>query len=70
MELTEVSETISSESIIKMTKTEAKNKIQKLFKQIGNLDYIEIVSNLGLDLKLVVTICEELEKEKKIEGIK
>jgi len=35
----------------------------------GELDYFEIISELDLDLKLVVEICAELEEEKRIEGI-
>lgn len=53
----------------RIIKKEAKQAITDLFKQREELDYIEIMSELGLDLKLVVDICEELEKEEKIEAL-
>ena len=53
----------------RMQKKEAKQAIANLFKQREELDYIVIMSELGLDLKLVVDICEELEKEEKIEAL-
>lgn len=59
-------EIIQQERIIK---EEAKQAITDLFKKREELDYIEIMSELGLDLKLIVDICEELEKEEKIEPL-
>lgn len=53
----------------RIIKKEAKQAITDLFKQREELDYIEIMSELGLDLKLIVDICEELEKEEKIEAL-
>jgi len=46
----------------RIIKEKAKQAITDLFKQREELDYIEIMSELGLDLKLIVDICEELEK--------
>lgn len=53
----------------RIIKKEAKQAITDLFKKREELDYIEIMSELGLDLKLIVDICEELEKEEKIEAL-
>lgn len=70
MEKTEIFEIAPTEISIEVTEEEAKEQILKLFEEKGELDYIEIVSTLDLDLKLVVEICEELEKEKKIGVVK
>ena len=70
VEVIEVSAVSPSEAPVEVKREEAKREILKLFELNGDLDYLEIVSNLGLDLKLVVEICEELEKEKKIAGMK
>ena len=51
-------------------KIEAKNKILGLFIKRKELDYGEIMSELGFDLEIIVEICEELEKEGKIKTIK
>lgn len=61
--------TIENESADEVSREQAKEMILKLFEQKGELDYFEIISELDLDLKLVVEICAELEEEKRIEGI-
>ena len=55
---------------VKISKRRSKKEILRLFEQKGELDYVEIMEALGIDLKLVVEICSELEKESKIEVIK
>lgn len=55
---------------VEIPKKEAKKAILKLFEQKKEIDYDAIVSELGLDLELVVEICSELEKEKIITEIK
>lgn len=47
-----------------ITKKEARAKIIRLFKSSKILYYSDIVEKLGIDLPLVVEICDELEKEK------
>ena len=54
---------------VKVPREDAKEEIIRLFEQRGELDYVEIMEALGLDLKLVVEICDGLEKERKIEAI-
>ena len=49
---------------------ENKEKIRRLFEERKESDYWDIMQILGLDLELIVEICEELEEEGKIEGIK
>ncbi len=49
---------------------ESKEKIKRLFKERKELDYWDIMQALNLDLDLIVELCEELEEEGKIEGIK
>lgn len=46
-----------------ITKKEARTKIIRLFKSGKILYYSDIVEKLGIDLPLVVEICNELEKE-------
>jgi hypothetical protein len=58
------------EEPIKLTKKEAKKSIIELFQKEKNLGYSDIIEKLGVNLDLVVTICKELEKEKKIKSIK
>lgn len=57
------------ESLIEVTKEEAEEMIAKLFDEKGQLDYIEIMTTLDLDPELVISICNELEAEGKIEGV-
>ena len=52
-----------------ISREEAKEKVLKLFEEKGELDYVDIASVLDLDLKLIVEICSELEREKRIEEI-
>ena len=47
-------------------KWESKQKIERLFKKCKTLWYSDIAETLGLDLELVVDICEELIEEGKI----
>jgi len=54
----------------KVSKEEAKEEILRLFEKKGELGYGEIMEALGIDLKLIVEICDELEKESKIEAVK
>jgi len=46
---------------------EAKQKIERLFKERKELDYLDVTEILGLNLKLVIDLCKELELEGKIE---
>ena len=52
-----------------MSRAQAKGAILGLFEQAGELDYLDIVSTLGLDLKLVAELCAELEEEHRIEAV-
>lgn len=59
---------IEDEDSVVIPRKAAKDMILRLFEEKGELDYLEIVSSLGLDLELVVEICAELEEEGRIEG--
>jgi hypothetical protein len=48
----------------------AKRMILDLFSKNSELDYVEIMGTTGLDLELIVSICAELEAEKRIECLK
>lgn len=48
---------------------EARQAVMHLFRQRKELDYGEIMSELGLDLDTTIEVCRELEKEGKIEGV-
>lgn len=64
--------TITEEEIVQrktITRDEAKQAVIELFAQKKELDYAGIMSELGLDLKLIVEVCGELEKEGKIRAI-
>ena len=64
--------TIAEEQIVQrrtITRDEAKQAIIDLFTQRKELDYVEIMSELGLELKSTIEICRELEKEGKIKAI-
>ena len=61
--------TVDDENVVEVSKEQAKEMILKLFEEKGELDYFDIITELDLDLKLVVEICAELEEEKRIEGI-
>lgn len=65
----ELGAVIGHEDNIQVSRKVAKEMVLKLFKEKSELGYSEIISQLDLDLKLVVEICAELEDEKKIEGI-
>lgn len=58
------------EESVEIPKEEAKKAILKLIGRQKQIDYEMIVSQLGLDLKLAVDICTELEKDKIIEEVK
>lgn len=51
------------------TRDEARQAVMDLFTQREELDYAEITSELGLDLRTTIEICRELEKKGKIKGI-
>lgn len=52
-----------------ITRDEARQAVMDLFTQRKELDYGEIMSELGLDLNTTIEVCRELEKEKKVEAI-
>lgn len=52
-----------------ITRDEARQAVMDLFRQRKELDYGEIMSELGLDLDTTIEVCRELEKEKKVEAI-
>lgn len=52
-----------------ITRDEARQAVMDLFAQKKELDYAEIMSELGLDLNTTIEVCRELEKEKKVEAI-
>ena len=49
-----------------LTRDQAKNEIKKLFSRGKTLYYSDISQQLGLDLELVVDICNELQKSGEI----
>jgi len=51
-------------------KEDAKKAITKLFEETSEVGYSDIMEKLGINLDLIIEICEELEKEKRIEEIK
>jgi len=59
-------ETVQHKNI---TRDEARQAVMDLFTRRKELDYVEIMSELGLDLKVIVEVCGELEKEEKIEAL-
>lgn len=55
------------EIVIKeLSREEAKEEIKQLFHSDRTLYYSDIVKELGLDLEMVVDICDELQKSKEI----
>lgn len=54
---------------VKVSTKKAKQLILSLFEKEGELDYIDLTTKLGLDLKIVISICEQLVKEGKIRGL-
>ena len=52
-----------------ITRDKARQAVMDLFAQRKELDYAEIMSELGLDLNTTIEVCRELEKEKKVEAI-
>lgn len=57
------------ETSMEVSREEAKEMVLRLFEQRSELDYGDIFEELGIDLKLIVEICDELEHCKKIEAI-
>lgn len=55
--------------LIKWTRKEARKAILELFKKEGELGYSEIIERLGINLDVVIGICEELKQDKKIEAL-
>jgi len=68
--LAELEERIPEEKVIvlrQLSRGQAKQEIQQLFSSDRTLYYSDIAEELGLDLKLVVEICRELEEAGAIE---
>jgi hypothetical protein len=64
--LTSIEASLLSEKVIilrEISREEAKNEIKKLFSAGKTLYYSDIAQQLGLDLELVVDICNELQKQ-------
>ena len=64
--LAELKNRLSGEEVMvvrDITKEEAKEEIRQLFAKGQTLYYSVIVKELGLDLELVVDVCNELESE-------
>jgi len=64
--LAELKNRLSGEEVMvvrDITKEEAKEEIRQLFSKGQTLYYSDIVKELGLDLELVVDVCNELESE-------
>ncbi len=67
--LTSIEASLPSEKVIilrEISKEEAKNEIKRLFSGGKTLYYSDIAQQLGLDLELVVDICDELQKQGEI----
>ena len=67
--LSELENRDSGEKVIVLrdiTREEAKQEIRQLFSSGRTLYYSDIAEELGLDLKLVVDICRELQENKEI----
>ena len=67
--IAELESKIAQEKVImlrEITREEAKGEIRQLFTSGRTLYYSDIVQELGIDLEMVVDICEELENEKEI----
>jgi vacuolar-type H+-ATPase subunit I/STV1 len=58
------------EEPVRWKKEDAKKAINNLFEQDKELGYSDIIEKLGINLDLVIEICEELRKERRIEEIK
>jgi hypothetical protein len=70
--INKIEDTLPEEEIIilrEISKDEAKREISKLFSKGKTLYYSDIAKQLGLNLKLVVEVCNELQKDKEIEVI-
>lgn len=52
-----------------LSKAEAEQAVLNLFRERKELDYTEIISELGLDLRDTIDICRELEEKGKIKAI-
>ena len=50
-----------------ISREEAKKRIVQLLIEKGQLDYLDILTTLKLDFRLIVDLCEELIEEGKIE---
>lgn len=50
-----------------ITREDAKREIKQLFKSERTLYYSDIVKELGIELEMVVDICNELQEKKEIE---
>ncbi len=67
--LTNIEASLPSEKVIilrELSKEDAKDEIKKLFSSGKTLYYSDIAQQLGLDLELVVDICNELQEQGEI----
>jgi 16S rRNA C1402 (ribose-2'-O) methylase RsmI len=67
--LTSIEASLPSEKVIilrELSKEEAKNEIKRLFSSGKTFYYSDIAQQLGLDLELVVDICNELQEQREI----
>jgi hypothetical protein len=70
-ELDEIKKRMPEEKMVvlrDLTRDEAKQEIQSLFSSGRTLYYSDIAEELGLDLRIVVDLCQELEDEGKVES--
>jgi oligoendopeptidase F len=68
--LTKIESSLPNEKVVllrEISKEEAKKEIRQLFSEGKTLYYSDIAEHLGLDLQLVVEICNELQKSGEIE---
>jgi hypothetical protein len=69
-ELDEIKKRMPEEKVVVLrdiTRDEAKREINSLFSSGRTLYYSDIAEELGLDLRIVVGLCQELEDEGKVE---
>ena len=67
--LGEIEKGMSKERVIilrDITREQAKEEIRQLFKTGGTLYYSDVVRNLGIDLRTVIEICDELKENGEI----
>ena len=67
--LGEIEKGMSKERVIilrDIPREQAKEEIRQLFKNGGTLYYSDVVRNLGIDLRTVIEICDELKENGEI----